>query len=92
MPARQSAAKAAGATTPSADRDLSHIRVGPPFSSKLSRPCADSCGQDTKGKECAIIENTRSGKRTAMLQSCLEKRPDLAALQTSNDIDSFLSA
>lgn len=72
------------------DRDLSHIRVGPPFTSKIDRPCGCGCNEKTGGKACGIVENSRSGKKRAYLEACLEKRPDLLARRDAETEGDFL--
>jgi hypothetical protein len=72
--------------------DLSHIRVGPPFDSKLDRPCGCGCGKTTGGKTAAIVENTRSKKKRAYLEACVQERPDLLARRDTADEGSFLAA
>lgn len=82
----------ANAESDHADRDLTHIRVGPPFASKLDRPCGCGCGATTKDKQAAIVENTRSGKKRAFLEACLQKPERAALLARREDTeDSFLA-
>lgn len=76
----------AGETGPN---DLAHIRVGPPFTGKQNSRCA-ICGETTKDKTCAIVENTRSEKRKAVHEECLKTKPELLARRDAEDLDSFL--
>jgi hypothetical protein len=70
--------------------ELVHIRVGPPFTSKVTARCP-LCHAGTVGTECAVVENTRTEKKTAVHEACLAKRPDLLARRESPNFDTFLS-
>jgi hypothetical protein len=78
-------------TEPPAAKDLSHIRVGPPFESKIKQRCGCGCGTETFGQRAAIVENTRTEKKRAYLETCLEQRPELLARRTQTGDSEFLA-
>jgi len=59
-------------------KDLSHIRVGPPFDSKIDAKCP-LCEGSTLGKKVAIVENTRTRGKRAAHEDCIQ-RPENADL------------
>jgi len=77
---------------PTAERpkDLSHIRVGPPFEAKRGGRCA-SCHDPVKGKEAHVVENTKTEAKKVICADCLAKDPELAARQDADDLNSFLA-
>ena len=92
MVAKANTGAKASAESETPPKDLSHIRVGPPFTSKLARPCGCGCGKPTLGQPCAVVENTRTEKKRAYLEACVQIRPLLLARRESADEDSFLEA
>lgn len=75
------------------ERDLSHIRVGPQFLSKVDGACPE-CGESTLERTCVIIENGLTKKKLAMHSPvCLDRHPELKArqgLRSRPDLGSFL--
>jgi len=72
-------------------KDLSHIRVGPPFVSKISQRCGCGCGKQTLGQTTAIVENTRTEKKRGYLEECLQLRPELLARRSEAGDQGFLA-
>ena len=74
-------------------KDLSHVRVGVPFESKVDARCGCGCGESTLGKTAAIVENTRSHKKRGYLETCVQARPELLARRDAGSSEEdFLSA
>lgn len=71
-------------------KDYAHIRVGPAFESKVAGRCI-ACQGPTRGTQCAMVENTKTEKKRAIHEECLQQQPDLLARRDSGDIDSFLA-
>ena len=85
-----------GAEAPASDetptpKDLSHIRVGPPFESKIDQRCGCGCLQPTLGKTTAIVENTRTKKKRGYLEECLALRPELLERREQSGESGFLA-
>lgn len=71
--------------------DLSHIRVGPPFTARFVKACA-ICREDIGvGVRAAIVENSRTGKKATVHEDCLTEDADLLARRDTEDINSFLA-
>ncbi len=70
-------------------KDLSHIRVGPPFLGRTGGRCV-ACRGQTKGMMIHIVENTRTDSRKAICADCLLKNEALAARQSEDGLGSFL--
>lgn len=90
------APKSTGANAPAAPSetkptDLSHIRVGPPFTARFSKPCILCREAVDIGEIAAIVENTKTAKKQTVHESCLDGRPDLKALRGSETVESFLA-
>lgn len=83
-----------GATAPEKPvrpTDLSHIRVGPPFTARFVKPCV-ICREDVAvGVRAAIIENTRTAKKATVHEDCIAEDPALLARRGTDDIETFLA-
>jgi len=91
MPAKAGTA-AKAAAEPVRPSDLSHVRVGPPFEARFSKPCIACHEVVKKGSQAAMVENTRTGKKATIHEECLmEDAGLLARRETAADLETFLA-